>query len=264
MGLRIKSGKALIFLGEFIKSLAVVMMNPDNLIEFGRRSYSKPGAVSSFSDRKLLEDGLCMDEERMLKNTSLKSGKILVLGVGGGREAIALAKMGYEVTGTDFVEEMCNSALRNGEKAGVKFNVVTQEMSAPDFPPGSFDIAWLSVGMYSSIPSRKKRISFLKQINSILKPGGYFILQFHWQDKKKFSPVKETLKGFLGIIFFGNFRYETGDSLWRDKEFLHFFHDEKLLRSELNESGMDINLLEIPDLVIRGNAVLHKRENGKQ
>lgn len=264
MSLRIKSGKLLISIGEFIKSLAVVMMNPDNLIEFGRRSYSKPVAVSSFSDRRLLEDGLFMDEERMLKNTFLNSGKILILGVGGGREAIALAKMGYEVTGTDFVEEMCNSALRNGEKAGVKFNVVTQEMSAPDFPPRSFDIAWLSVGMYSSIPSRKKRISFLKQINSILKTGGYFILQFHWKDKKKFSPVKETLKRFFGIIFFGNFRYETGDSLWGDKEFLHFFHDEKLLRSELNESGMDIVLLEIPDLVIRGNAVLHKRENGTQ
>jgi len=260
MSIRIKSGKFLLSLGEFIKSLAVVMMRPEDLIRFGKRSYSEKSAVSSFSNQRLLKDALGTEERKLLEATSMKSGKILVLGVGGGREAIEFSRMGFDVTGTDFVDGMCKSALINGEEAGVKFKVFTQEMSDPDFPPESFDIVWLSTGMYSAIASKKKRIDFLRKIKSILRPGGFFLLQFHWKNRNMLSPFKERLKKVFSFIFFRPFSYQSGDSLWRNKEFIHFFHDDNLLRSELNESGMNIITLDIPEFESRGNAVLKKTD----
>ncbi len=258
MSFRITSAKILIQLGEAIKSLAVVIMKPQDLIDFGKISYSKQPSINSFSVNQLVEDGLAMDEELLLNSTLTKSGKALILGVGGGREAIALSKIGFKVTATDFVEEMCQSALMNAKKYGVEIDVLTQELSNPDFPEETFDIVWLSTGMYSVIPTRNKRVQFLKRVRSILKPGGFFLFQFHWRDSKGLSKKKEAIKNIIGTIFFLNPNYETGDSLWREKEFVHFFPDLEKLKSELASSGMELILLEKHDMGFRGNAVLKK------
>ncbi|MCK5221982.1 MAG: class I SAM-dependent methyltransferase, partial [Candidatus Aminicenantes bacterium] len=104
-------------------------MKPEDLIEFGKISYSKHKAVSAFSNRDLLNDGLNVEETEMIRITGLTTGKVLVMGVGGGREAIALSKLGFRVTGTDFVEEMCQTAKKNCENSGVKLEIHTQEFS---------------------------------------------------------------------------------------------------------------------------------------
>lgn len=43
----------------------------------------------------------------------LKQGRVLVLCMGGGREAIALAQRGFEVVGVDFVPEVLEKAREN-------------------------------------------------------------------------------------------------------------------------------------------------------
>jgi len=69
---------------------------------------------------------------------------------------------------------------------------------------------------------------------------------------------------FIARAIFLNRDYETGDTLWRDKEFIHFFPDIGKLRSELTLSGMDLILFEKHERGNRGNAVLRKPETANQ
>jgi SAM-dependent methyltransferase len=212
MRLRIACGKFLISIGNFIKSLAVVVMKPDDLVEYSRLTYSKPESISAFSEEEFLNPELSLYEEELLKKIPFNTGKLLVLEVGGGREAIPLAKMGFEVFGVDFIQEMTEQAKKNAARKGIDIEVKVQEISRLEFPPNSFDLVWLSARMYSSIPGRTRRIEMLKRIRNILKPGGYFILQFQWNQKKYFSKKKEFIKKETQLMNLVIYYGETGNS----------------------------------------------------
>ena len=91
-------------LGSFIESLAVVVMRPDDLVEFNRRIYASPSAISTWGAESLLAEGLTIGEKDLFAQLPIKHGRLLLLGLGGG-DAIALAKMGFEVVGVDFIQE---------------------------------------------------------------------------------------------------------------------------------------------------------------
>jgi hypothetical protein len=153
-------GKFLISTGSFIQSLAVVLMKPDDLVEYSRLTYSKPESISAFSEEEFLNPGLSSYEEELLKKIPFNAGKLLVLGVGGGREAIPLARMGFEVFGVDFIQEMTEQAKKNAARKGIDIEVKAQEISRLEFPPNSFDLVWLSTRMYGT-----KNNTFLRKKN---------------------------------------------------------------------------------------------------
>jgi hypothetical protein len=51
---------------------------------------------------------------------------------------------------------------------------------------------------------------------------------------------------------------EPGDRLWRQREFLHAFHDEEDLRGEFTAAGFAIAHLEVNDDSSSGGAILVK------
>src|SRR5512136_727202 len=106
MHLRISFGRFLLRTGRFIQSLAVMVMKPGDLVEFTRRTYADPRSQNGWTAPALVDTGLSASERELLDRIPFRRGKLLVLGVGGGREAIPLAKMGFEVTGVDFVPEL--------------------------------------------------------------------------------------------------------------------------------------------------------------
>ncbi|MBW1887914.1 MAG: hypothetical protein JRI52_06130, partial [Deltaproteobacteria bacterium] len=108
---RIILGRFLIRLGRFINSLAVVVMRPDDLVEFGRQTYANPESVENLCRVETVDLGLTSDETGLLEKTPLKKGRLLLLGVGGGREAIPLARMGFDVTGVDFVRDLVERSI---------------------------------------------------------------------------------------------------------------------------------------------------------
>ena len=93
--------KYLIHIGSFIQSLAVVVMKPDDLIGFSRMSYDAPRSIDSWAEASLVDSGLSEDEQKALEYLPEKSGELLLLGVGGGREAIPLGRMGFNITAVD-------------------------------------------------------------------------------------------------------------------------------------------------------------------
>ena len=253
--MRVHIAKALIRAANFMKSLVVVLLPPQELIEFSRKTYEREKEIECWGSEKLINDGLSEMEKMIVENLPVSSGKMLILGLGGGREAIPLAKMGFQVTGVDFVEGMIDKARENAQKEGVEIKGLTQEISELDIEEGFYDIIWLSTFMYSSIPSRKRRLRLLERVRKGLKTGGVFICQF-WYERINPRQGVETFKKVLAYLSLGNIYYEKGDMLWYDREFEHRFADEAELKKEFAEAAFHLEKLVVKPEIRQGFAIL--------
>lgn len=260
MSLRIRLSKFILQFGDFVQTLPLVIMKPDDLVEFGRQTYSKYTNVQSFANPKFVDAGLNQEELDLLNVLPSKQGDFLVLGVGGGREVIPIARMGFTVTGVDFVPEMVKLAEKNAKDRGITFTGIVQDFSKIELPDSSFDVIWLSIRMYSCIPTQKRRIEFLQRINKILIPGGFFLFQFYWDSKQSVSRFVEFIRKLIAFISFGNFGYETGDILWRNAEFLHIFSSQETVGTEIEKGGLQVINIVTNSSSINGSVVCKKPE----
>lgn len=256
---RVAAGSFLVRIGTFIQSLAVVVMRPDDLLEFNRRAYADSKRVEAWGSESIVDGGLEPREIALFEKIPLSKGRVLVLDLGGGREAIHFAGLGFEVTGIDFIPEMAEKAKKNATKRGVSIDILVQEISELDVPHNSYDIVWLSAAMYSSIPARGNRIKMLEKIRAALKPGGYFALQFQRQAKNtSSSKFAKLLRKILAILTMGNLWHEEGDTLWNNLEFMHAFNSDDGLNSEFKEAGFETRYLSKNNESVRGEALLQK------
>jgi 2-polyprenyl-3-methyl-5-hydroxy-6-metoxy-1,4-benzoquinol methylase len=205
-----------------------------------------------------MNTGLNPDEKALLEKLPVKEGRLLLLGVGGGREAIPLSQMGFEVTGVDFVPEIVERARKNATRYGVKFEGLVQEISEIDVSPESYDVVWLSAAMYSCIPTRSRRVAMLGRIFKALIPRGHFVCQFHWDARSEISRKGEFLRKVVAFLTLGNLWHEQGDMLWYNTEFLRAFSSEEEVRSEFAEGGFEVLHLCIAEEILLGGAVLRK------
>ena len=255
---RIIFGRFLIRLGRFIQSLALMVMRPNNLVEFSRQTYATSRMVEGCGRQALAYPVLHPDEQTLLERLHLTRGRLLLLGVGGGREAIPLTQMGFEVTGVDFVPEMVEKARENAVRHGVKIEGITQEISKIDVPAGSYDVVWLSAAMYSCVPARGRRVEMLQRIGKALKPGGYFICQFRWDTEAGASRIWELARKIVAFLTLGNLWYEKGDTLSYNIEFIHAFSQEDEVKSEFAEGGFEVIHMHISEEILIGGAMLRK------
>jgi SAM-dependent methyltransferase len=255
---RIVIAKIFLKLGRFIQSAAVVVMRPNELVEFSRLHYAKPNAVQGWGDEQFVNSGLNPQEQALLDKTNMHQGQLLLLGLGGGREAIPMAKMGFAVTGVDFIPEMVERAKENAKKNGVEINGLVQEISQLDMPEQSFDLAWLSAAMYSCVPTRKKRLDMLKRIGQTLKPGSCFVLGFLWNPKGLVSRNNSLFKKIVAWSTWGNLHYEDGDTLRFDREFMHAFLRIEDFKSEIIQGGFVLLDIQASDESEFAGAVVRK------
>lgn len=120
MSIRITLARRLISLGKLVQSLALMVMKPDDLVEFSRQTYARSHNVASWAGDQTVSHGLRPEELALVEQLSARCGQLLLLGVGGGREAIPLAQMGFDVTGVDFVPAMIEAAKANAARASVR------------------------------------------------------------------------------------------------------------------------------------------------
>jgi SAM-dependent methyltransferase len=255
---RISFSRFLIKLGAFVQSLPVLVMRPDDLVEFSRQSYSKPDDVEGWAEDALVDSGLGADELDLLTAMPDTTGNLLLLGVGGGREAITLSKMGFRVTGVDFVSAMVERAKQNTARRGVWFEGLVQEISNLDVPINSYDVVWLSRSMYSCVPTRARRVEMVRRIDRSLKPGGFFLCQFHWDPKYHLTWKGRLVRRLIAACTLGNTAYDEGDILWGNIEFLHIFNSEAEIRSELEDGGLSVLRIQTNPNSIRGGVVCRK------
>jgi 2-polyprenyl-3-methyl-5-hydroxy-6-metoxy-1,4-benzoquinol methylase len=231
-------------------------MKPDDLVEFSRETYAHPNQVEEFSKEEMVASGLSPDENTLLHQLPLKEGRMLLLGVGGGREAIPLARAGFEITGVDFIPTLVERAIENAEKKGLKISGLVQEISNLQVPDHSYDVVWLSFRLYSSIPTRKRRIEMLRRIQKTLRPDGYFICQFLWDTGTGPSRKVRLCRKIIAYLCLGNLQCEAGDRLWNHTEFMHAFKTEKEIGKEFAAVGFEVVHLHISEEMLSGGAVL--------
>lgn len=258
MRLRISFSRFLIQLGSFVQSLPVVVMRPCDLIEFSRQTYAKPQDVESWAEDTLVDSGLSPDELDLLAALPAMAGDLLLLGVGGGREAVPLARMGFRVTGVDYVPAMVDRAKENVARRGVSMEGLVQEISRLEVPECTYDVVWLSRAMYSCVPTRARRVGMVRRITHALKPGGHFLCQFHWDPRTRLTRNGWLVRRLIAACTLGNLAYEEGDMLWCNIEFIHAFKSEEELRSELEEGGLSVIRIKVDSNSIRGGAICRK------
>jgi SAM-dependent methyltransferase len=256
MSVRVRLARTLLRLGTFIQTLPVAVMRSEDLVEFSRRHYDKPQTVESWAEDPLVDSGLSADELDLLAAVSAKTGDLLLLGLGGGREAIPLARMGFRVTGVDYVGALVDRARENAARRGVRIDGLVQEISQLDVPAGAYDVVWMSRVMYSCVPTRARRVEMVRRITRALKPGGLFLCQFHWRADPRPPGRGELVRRAVAACTL-NRAYEAGDTLWLNVEFVHEFTSEDAIRSELEDGGLSAVWIKT-DQTQRGRAVCRK------
>lgn len=257
--MRIKISKFLIKTGKFLQQIPVFFLRPEQLTKFGQESYNRPSSINFWTGQDFANSGLYPGEKELLDVLPVERGDLLILGLGGGREAISLAKRGFNVTGVDFISEMVDKAVENGISAGIKIQGKVQEVTKLDFNPESFDVIWFSCSIYSSIPGRINRIKSLVRSGEILKTGGYIACFFYWTPHIKQGKNKWRLGKFISFLTFGNTKCEKGDILKDNIEFLHAFSDTNDLESEFESAGFEVVRFIFPEHSHNACVLLKKR-----
>jgi len=104
---------------------------------------------------------------------SLPSGKIISLCEGEGRNAVYLAKQGYEVTGVDSSSVGLAKARKLADREGVSISTELADMGDFAIEPASWDGV---VSIFCHIPP-SMRAELHRQVVAGLKPGGVLILE---------------------------------------------------------------------------------------
>jgi 2-polyprenyl-3-methyl-5-hydroxy-6-metoxy-1,4-benzoquinol methylase len=134
----------------------------------------------------------------------LPRGKVLDLAMGNGRNAIYLAKMGFEVEGVDISEEAVKNALRMAGKIGVNIRVKLADLEKDyHIPEYSYEVI---------ICFNYLQRSLIPEIKQGLKSGGMVVYETFIVDQARFGKPKNL------------------DYLLKYNELLHMFQEFRCLR----------------------------------
>jgi hypothetical protein len=124
--------------------------------------------------------GLFDWEEEAVKRWFAGCRRLLVLGAGGGREVIALARMGYRVAGFE-----CNRALVGAAndilgRHGLRDSASVAWLARDTAPDGAerFDGVIVGWSAYMLISGRQSRIRFLAGLHARVAAGGPLLISF--------------------------------------------------------------------------------------
>lgn len=118
-----------------------------------------------------VEQGLWPWESATVRDHLGDCRSVLVVGAGGGREVIALARLGLAVTAVDFSPVLTAACRRNVELAGCPARVLD---GPPDgLPQGlsAHDAVLIGRGCYHHVPSRARRVGLLRAGRATLDVG---------------------------------------------------------------------------------------------
>lgn len=117
----------------------------------------------------------------------IKPCKILIPGSGKGHDAVAAAKIGFEVTALDFSEYAINISKDIAEKENVKINFICEDIFNLD---NSYDNSFEAIYDYTMFCAinPERRIEYAEKISSLLKKHGKFIALFFPLEEREGGP----------------------------------------------------------------------------
>lgn len=109
----------------------------------------------------------------------VQNGRALDLAMGNGRNAIHLAKQGYEVDGIDLSETAVRSAVASARSLGLSINGIIADLDQFPLAPDRYDL--ICCFYYLARP-------LFPAMRKALRPGGKIIYQSVTTDECRFNP----------------------------------------------------------------------------
>ena len=125
------------------------------------------------------------------KAVELAPGKILLPAEGEGRNAVFMAKMGWEVEAFDQSTAGKNKALLLAEYYDVKISYTISHVENIRYPENSFDALAL---IFAHFPGENRR-SYHHKLSSFLKPGGHLIIEGFSKEHATFQKLNPKAGG---------------------------------------------------------------------
>ena len=167
--------------------------------------------------------------EKYFSNTK----SILLIGAGGGRETLALSKMGFEIDSYE-----CNIKLIKYGNELLKKNKINSTIrylprnSVPENVK-QYDGVIIGWGAYSHIRGKKNRLTFLRALYPFLKIESPLMISFLLREgRNNQDRIVKSISNFFRIIR-NKEKTEPGDRF--SHIFLHYF-TEKEIKKELTQS----------------------------
>ncbi len=232
------------------------VLNMEELFDKMIKRYSETEEFLIWTDN--VNNGLEKVEEILIKKYfTNKKGKILDIGCGGGREAIALYKMGYtNIIGIDFVKKIIKKARENARNYGT--DIIFKVGNAVDlkFQENEFDYIVMFKQCYGHIPKRINRLKALKEAKRVLKDNGFIILTTSWMNSRF---VYRFYFFFMNIVrrFYNPFNLESNDAFifrtggkynflksFKKRAVFHWHNPEEIIE-DAREVGLEVLKMEI-------------------
>jgi len=150
------------------------------------------------------EDNLAASQFLMENVKLLPKGRVLDVAMGSGRNAIYLAKLGFEVGGVDMSLEAVNTALESAEEVGVTIRAQVADLEGNYYiEKGAYDVI---------ICFNYLQRSLISQIKDGLRQGGMVVYETFIIDQVQFGKPKNP------------------DYLLKHNELLNMFREFRCLR----------------------------------
>lgn len=246
------TARGLAFLGltftrmaNFLWTLLPAILSPDQLARHVQTRYDAVYTLQAIpSKEEMEEDNLDAWETDVLSRYRINSGRMLAMGTGWGREALAIARRGVTVVGVEINQVAVRETHRYARQAGIPAHFHRADFTALPYRDASFDYALLATTMYSAIPGTEGRKAWLRMVGRLMKDGGLVMLSFERElpPPSRTQALSRPLIALLQMLPGANRGYRPGDS-YSAEHYMHAFQNEEEIRAELTGAGVSIREL---------------------
>jgi SAM-dependent methyltransferase len=153
-----------------------------------------------FGDDKL---GAANEEtQRIVELSGVRAGSVVDWGCGPGRHSVALALVGFAVTGVDRTPFLLDHAKRRAAESNVEIEWVLTDMR--DFVrPASFDLALSIFTSFGYFEEHADNMRVLDNARESLRPGGKLVIDLMGKELlvRLFEPTGSTHLAGVGTVF---------------------------------------------------------------
>lgn len=211
------------FLARALEFFPLAIPKPKQLIECNRRKFSFLPFLKAYRVSEAID--FFPHEKKLLDRLQLKPDRVLVLGCGNGRDSIALAREGWQVTGIDFSSPLIEAARSKAQELGLPVEWHCRDVTEGFPEVGSFSLICLFGMFYSYIPGRVRRVELFKACRNRLRKEGVCLVSFSeatsspsWRAK-----LAHVLRRGLAWFLRGNTECQLGDIWAQGSSFIHQF-----------------------------------------
>lgn len=221
--------------------------NPEAAV---RQFYRDPSVVAKYAS--IASEGLTPFEAALVRRAFAPGQRVLDVGCGGGREAVAMAREGLRVVAIDLIPEMVRAAAAHAAAQGTRLATLAGNATALPFRAGAFDGVAMLGQVIAYVPTRALRLAALSSAWQALRAGG--ILAMTTQNRRchpKFRLYFGCVNRWRRLAHRWRLETRLGENdRWSDRDrpgppvsgqrfFFHMYDLEEAV-ADLREAGFEV------------------------